>query len=94
MKKIIYCASLLAFGACNTYAQSTVTLYGRVASGLDFVTNVATPNGQSKNNYRFGSDQYGYSWFGLTGDEDLGSGRARGLQTRKPFYCRKWSDSA
>ena len=74
MKKIMYCASLLAFGACNAYAQGTVTLYGRVASGFDFVTNVATPNGQSKNNYRFGSDQYGYSWFGLTGDEDLGGG--------------------
>ncbi|WP_168788670.1 porin [Paraburkholderia aromaticivorans] len=74
MRKIIYCASLMAFCACNTYAQSTVTLYGRVASGLDFVTNVATPNGQSKNNFRFGSNQYGYSWFGLKGDEDLGGG--------------------
>src|SRR5258708_11704318 len=74
MRKIIFCASLMAFSACNTYAQSTVTLYGRVSSGLDFVTNVATPNGKSKHNFRFGSDQYGYSWFGLTGNEDLGGG--------------------
>ncbi|WP_269501291.1 porin [Burkholderia sp. IMCC1007] len=74
MKKILPCAALMVCGVCNTYAQSSVTLYGRVASGLDFVTNVATPNGQSKNNYRFGSNQYGYSWFGLTGTEDLGGG--------------------
>ena len=74
MRKIILCSALMTCGVCNTYAQSTVTLYGRVASGLDFVTNVATPNGQSKNNYRFGSDQYGYSWFGLQGTEDLGGG--------------------
>jgi predicted porin len=74
MRKIIYCASLMAFCACNAYAQSSVTLYGRVASGLDFVTNVATPTGQSKDNFRFGSNQYSYSWFGLQGDEDLGGG--------------------
>jgi predicted porin len=43
MQKIILCAALVACGVCNTYAQSSVTLYGRVASGLDFVTNVATP---------------------------------------------------
>jgi predicted porin len=74
MKKLALLAAFTAIGICNANAQSTVTLYGRVASGLDFVTNVATPNGQSKDNFRFGSDQYGYSWFGLKGDEDLGGG--------------------
>ena len=74
MRKIVSCVALMACGVCNSYAQSTVTLYGRVAAGLDFVTNVATPDGQSKNNFRFGSNQYGYSWFGLKGDEDLGGG--------------------
>ena len=74
MRKIVSCIALMACGVCNSYAQSTVTLYGRVAAGLDFVTNVATPDGQSKNNFRFGSNQYGYSWFGLKGDEDLGGG--------------------
>ncbi|KXU87079.1 porin [Caballeronia megalochromosomata] len=74
MKKIAITATLAAVGICNANAQSSVTLYGRVAAGLDFVTNVATPDGQSKNNFRFGSNQYGYSWFGLKGDEDLGGG--------------------
>ncbi|MFL9965063.1 porin [Paraburkholderia sediminicola] len=74
MPKITLCAALMMCGVCNAYAQSSVTLYGRVAAGLDFVTNVATPTGQSKNNFRFGSNQYGYSWFGLKGDENLGGG--------------------
>src|ERR1700676_4473876 len=74
MKKVIACAALMAVGICDAFAQSSVTLYGRVASGFDFVSNVATQDGQSKNNYRFGSNQYGISWWGLKGEEDLGGG--------------------
>ncbi|MCR4471583.1 porin [Burkholderia sp. SCN-KJ] len=74
MKRALYFASVLVLAAGTAHAQSAVTLYGRVASGLDFVSNVATANGQSKTNYRFGSNQYGISWWGLTGDEDLGGG--------------------
>ena len=74
MKKLTLLVALTAIGICNANAQSSVTLYGRVAAGIDFVTNVATPTGQSNNNLRFGSNQYGYSWFGLKGDEDLGGG--------------------
>ncbi|MGF6755077.1 porin [Paraburkholderia sp. GAS42] len=74
MNNSILCATLLAVGVCNANAQSSVTLYGRIASGFDVVTNVATSNGQSATNYRFGSNQYGISWWGLTGKEDLGGG--------------------
>lgn len=74
MKTQIACAALMLCGVCDAYAQSTVTLYGQVAAGLDYITNVATPNGQSKNNLRFGSNQYYYSWWGLKGTEDLGGG--------------------
>jgi predicted porin len=77
MKRVIAVAVLTVLtvlAVCNAHAQSSVTLYGRVASGLDFVSNVATADGQSKNNYRFGSNQYGISWWGLKGDEDLGGG--------------------
>ncbi|MBB5423142.1 porin [Paraburkholderia sp. CNPSo 3155] len=73
MKRLACLAALTTLGIGSAYAQSTVTLYGRIAGGLDYVTNVATPEG-SKNNLRFGSNQYGYSWFGLKGDEDLGAG--------------------
>src|SRR5579864_1468451 len=74
MKKVVMCVAILTVGICDANAQSSVTLYGRVASGLDFVTNVATSNGKSATNYRFGSNQYGVSWWGLTGTEDLGGG--------------------
>jgi predicted porin len=74
MKKLILATAAVAFGTCNAYAQSSVTLYGRIAAGLDYVTNVATSNGNSAHNLRFGSNQYGYSWFGLLGSEDLGGG--------------------
>src|ERR1700753_1416845 len=60
-------------GACSVHAQSSVTLYGRVAAGMDFLTNVATPNG-SKSVFRFGSNQYGASFLGLLGKEDIGGG--------------------
>ena len=78
MKRLILATTVVALGTClgtcNAYAQSSVTLYGRIASGIDYVTNVATPNGGSAHNLRFGSNQYGYSWFGLQGTEDLGGG--------------------
>jgi predicted porin len=74
MKKLALFVALATIGICNANAQGSVTLYGRIAAGLDYVTNVATPDGQSKHNFRFGSNQYGYSWFGLKGDEDLGGG--------------------
>lgn len=73
MKKELVCAILTSLGACAAYAQSSLTLYGRVAAGLDYVTNVATKNG-SKNLFRFASNQYGASFLGLLGKEDLGGG--------------------
>ncbi|WP_413188661.1 porin [Paraburkholderia sacchari] len=74
MMKKLAVGVVACLGACGAYAQSSVTLYGRIASGLDVVTNVATPNGQSKPVFRFGSNQRGISWWGMTGKEDLGGG--------------------
>ena len=74
MKKALLTMTLLCAGVPSAYAQNTVTLYGRVSSGFDFVSNVAQPDGTSKNNYRFGSNQFGISWWGLKGSEDLGAG--------------------
>jgi predicted porin len=73
MKKNIVCVILTSLGVCTAHAQSSVTLYGRVAAGLDYITNVATPNG-SKNAFRFGSNQYGASFLDIAGQEDIGAG--------------------
>jgi predicted porin len=74
MKKTWMALALLGFGISAAQAQDSVTLYGRVASGLDYVSNVAQPNGTAKSEYRFGSNQYGISWWGVKGSEDLGGG--------------------
>ncbi|AXF20400.1 porin [Burkholderia pyrrocinia] len=74
MKKAIIITAFLAAGVGAAHAQSSLTMYGRIASGFDFVNNVAGSNGQSSNAYRFGSNQFGISWWGLMGTEDLGGG--------------------
>lgn len=55
------------------WGQSSVTLYGRINSSLDYVTNEATAQG-SKNVFRFGDNRFAGSWWGLVGNEDLGGG--------------------
>lgn len=71
-KKIML--GVMGLVASSVYAQSSVTMYGRVSSGLDYVNNVAVADGTSKNQLRFGSNQFGISWWGLKGYEDLGGG--------------------
>lgn len=74
MKKQIFAATLLSAGLCGAaLAQSSVTLYGRINTSLDYVTNEATTSGP-KNVFRFGDNRFAGSWWGLTGDEDLGGG--------------------
>jgi len=73
MEKKLVCVMLTSLGVCAAHAQSSLTLYGRVAADIDFVNHVATPDG-SKNLFRFGSNQYGASFLGLLGKEDLGGG--------------------
>lgn len=85
MKKAIFLATFLAAGVGAAHAQSSVTMYGRVAAGLDFVSNVATANGRSSNLFRFGSNQYGISWWGLTGTEDLGAGLHANFKLESSF---------
>nr|WP_324250960.1 porin [Paraburkholderia saeva] len=66
-------AAAMGFSFSGAHAQS-VTLYGRVVAGLDYVNHVAAANGQSNDALRFGSNQWGISMWGLKGDEDLGGG--------------------
>ncbi|AIO35652.1 gram-negative porin family protein [Burkholderia cenocepacia] len=73
MKKKFVCMILTSLGACAAHAQSSVTLYGRVSAALDFVNHVATPNG-SKSLFRYGNNQYGASFLGILGKEDIGGG--------------------
>ncbi|SDI56211.1 Outer membrane protein (porin) [Paraburkholderia steynii] len=66
-KSIIGCAVLAAASAAN--AQSSVNLYGRIDNGVQYETGLPTGNRFSTQ-----SGDWGCSWFGLEGTEELGAG--------------------
>src|SRR5580698_9329984 len=68
MKKVVLTMSLLAIAAA-AQAQSSVTLYGRIDNGLRFESGL--PGGHRINAE---SGDWGCSWFGLQGAEDIGGG--------------------
>jgi predicted porin len=70
----IAAASALTLACGLASAQSSVTLYGRVAGGVDFMNKIDTGNGQSANRFRAANNQWGTSMWGLKGCLDLGGG--------------------
>ncbi|WP_133645930.1 porin [Paraburkholderia flava] len=81
-RKTLMVAALLTTAAAGAQAQSSVTLYGRVDAGLEYMTGVPTgvgANGQatgSSHRFRAESGDWGTSLWGLKGREDLGNGLA------------------
>ncbi|CAB3781724.1 porin [Pararobbsia alpina] len=69
MKKALLTASLLAAGIVTAHAQSSVTLYGRLDGGIEYVNGL-------KNGHRVQaqSGDWGTSLWGMKGAEDLGGG--------------------
>ncbi|MBN3725192.1 porin [Burkholderia sp. Ac-20379] len=73
LKKMTTVAALAAFGTTLAHAQSSVTLYGVIDTGLSYVNHAAAGTGSAK---RFKYDDgvaQGTRW-GLRGSEDLGGG--------------------
>jgi predicted porin len=68
MKKTVLALSLLAMAAA-AQAQSSVTLYGRIDNGFQFESGI--PGGHA---WSAQSGDFGCSWWGLIGSEDLGGG--------------------
>jgi len=69
-----YFAALLAMGlAGGAYAQSGVTLWGRVGGGVEYMSNIKTGANSSGSKLAEGS-QWGTSIWGMKGTEDLGGG--------------------
>ncbi|WP_118180139.1 porin [Paraburkholderia phosphatilytica] len=79
MRNSLLAVSLFAASA-GAYAQSSVTLYGRIDAGLEYMSGVPTgvgANGQatgSTHSFRAESGDWGTSLWGLKGSEDLGGG--------------------
>ncbi len=63
----------LAAAAVPARAQGGVTLYGRLVAGIDYMNRVADAPGRSAGQWRQ-AGQWGATWWGLRGSEDLGGG--------------------
>jgi predicted porin len=79
MKKALLAAALMSAGVV-AHAQSSVTLYGRLDAGLEYMSGVpsgANANGAantSSNRFKAESGDWGTSLWGLKGVEDIGAG--------------------
>jgi predicted porin len=74
MKKKLLAAALLGLGTSAAYAQSSVTLYGRLDNGIEYQSGVPTGPNTAKSRFRVESGDWGTSLFGFKGVEDIGGG--------------------
>lgn len=72
--KVLALATLIAATASIAHAQSSVTLYGRLDAGIEYMTGIPSANGGSTSRVRAESGNWGTSLWGLMGSEDLGGG--------------------
>ncbi len=77
VRGMLACAAALAGWAAPAIAETNVTLYGRVATGVDYISNVAKSDGGTGALWRGAGNQWGTSMFGFKGSEDLGGGCRR-----------------
>jgi predicted porin len=90
MKKAVVGASMLVFGV-SAQAQSSVTLYGRLDAGLEYMSGVPTgpsstgPATGSTHRFRAESGDWGTSLWGMKGAEDLGGGNRAVFQLEGSF---------
>jgi predicted porin len=89
MKKALLAASLLTFGVA-AQAQSSVTLYGRLDAGLEYMSGVPTGPATgaatgSSHRFRAESGDWGTSLWGMKGVEDLGGGNKAVFQLEGSF---------
>ncbi len=76
MKKTLMFTLAATTAAMSSFAnaQSSVTLYGTIDTGLDFVSNQKTANGSGHSNFLAEAANISTDRWGLRGTEDLGGG--------------------
>ena len=85
MKKALLAAALLVVGTA-AQAQSSVTLYGRLDAGLEYMSGLPnTGYSASTSRVRAESGDFGTSLWGLKGVEDLGGGTKAVFQLEGSF---------
>ena len=73
MNKTLLAATLMGLSA-GAFAQSSVTLYGRLDNGIEYQTGVPTGPGTASSRFRVESGDWGTSMWGMKGVEDIGGG--------------------
>ncbi|RQS76168.1 porin [Burkholderia sp. Bp8963] len=79
MKKALVAAALMAAGVA-AHAQSSVTLYGRLDAGIEYLNGM-----QNGSRWRAESGDWGTSLWGLKGAEDIGAGNKVVFQLEGSF---------
>jgi predicted porin len=74
MKLRLGTISLLIAAAPAAYAQTSVTLYGRVDGGVEYLNHIANASGGNATRWSAEGGDWGTSMFGFRGTEDLGGG--------------------
>ncbi|MDR5756424.1 porin [Caballeronia sp. LZ035] len=91
MKKALLASAALWTFSALAQAQGSITLYGRLDAGLEYMTGVPTgvaPNGAatgSSHRFRAESGDWGTSLWGLKGVEDIGNGNRVVFQLEGSF---------
>ncbi len=65
--------------------QGSVSAYGRIAGGVDYVSNPRDVNGNPASISRYGNSQWGTSLWGINGREELGGGIAAVIKLESAF---------
>jgi predicted porin len=76
-------AALMSAGVV-AHAQSSVTLYGRLDAGIEYINGLVN-NGAGTHRWRAESGDWGTSLWGLKGSEDLGGGNKAVFQLEGAF---------
>ncbi|MFM0758329.1 porin [Paraburkholderia strydomiana] len=66
--------SLLLAAATVAHAQNSVTLYGRLDAGVEYLNHIANASGGNSSRWSAEGGDWGTSMLGLRGNEDLGGG--------------------
>jgi predicted porin len=73
MKKALVAAALIGTAAA-AHAQSSVTLYGRLDNGVEYMNGLRNADGTHTSRWRAESGDWGTAMLGFKGSEDLGGG--------------------
>lgn len=75
MKNTVIAAALLSSVCIGAHAQSSVTLFGRLDAGVEYMSGIPNAAGSgSKSRVKLESGDWGTSLWGMKGAEDLGGG--------------------